>query len=303
MPLSSTWLSIGISGKRGRIGLNPTQVWQPLKLGLVVSPTAFESTLDGVLWMGSAELEVRRVNAFASGRILEPVPSVGRIALWFIQPNLLGHTVATLLLCGLVLSRRGWLSLLLAVTGLGLIALTGSRTALLVVAVGIPLVAIQNLSLRARPIFLSIMMAVILSAFVFTPGLRRDNLSFFNDGNATSRSRIMQIAWQALLEHPFGLGQGKFSGYFEKHVGPAPHDAIQHAHNFWLELATRYGFPGLIAAVWISLGLMFVSWKRARWRGMTLVMSLLLLNITDNTLLYQGVFCTLILTLNALSEI
>lgn len=113
----------------------------------------------------------------------------------------------------------------------------------------------------------------------------------------------MQIAWQAVLEHPFGLGQGKFPKYFEQHVGTVPHDAIQHAHNFWLELAARYGFLGLIAAVWISLGLLFVAWRRACWRGLTLVMLLLLLNITDNTMLYQGVFCPLILTLNALFEI
>jgi O-antigen ligase len=302
-PLSSLWLNIGVSGKSSRLWLNPTDVWQSVKLGLKVTPSGTESTLEAVLWVGSAALEVRKVQALGSARVLEPVPSVGRVALWFTQPNLLGHSVAALLLCGLALSRRGWLSLLLAVTGLGLIALTGSRTALLVVVVGIPLLAAQNLSPRARPIALSVMVAVAVLALVLTPGIRRDGLSFLNDGNATPRTRIMQIAWQAVLEHPFGLGQGKFAEYFEQHVGTAPHDAIQHAHNFWLELAARFGFPGLIAAVWISLGLLFVGWKRAQWRGMTLVILLLLLNLTDNTLLYQGVFCPVILTLNALFEI
>jgi O-Antigen ligase len=302
-PLSSLWLNIAALGKGSRLWLNPTGLWQPLKLGLKVRSSDSEAMLNGVLWVGSAELEVRRVRALGSGVLLEPVPSVGRVALWFAQPNLLGHSVAALLLCGLAISRRGWLSLLLAMTGLGLIALTGSRTALLVVVVGIPLLAVQNLSLRARPIVLSVVVAVAVLALVFTPGIRRDGLSILNDGNATPRTRIMQIAWQAVLEHPFGLGQGQFPKYFELHVGPAPHDAIQHAHNFWLELATRYGFPGLVAAVWISLGLLFVAWKRARWRGLTLVTLLLALNITDNTLLYQGVFCPLILTLNALFEI
>lgn len=301
--LSSLWLNIGSSGKSSRLWLNPTEVWQPLKLGLKVSPTEADSTLDAVLWVGSVVLEVRRVRALGSGDSLEPVPSVSRVSLWFIQPNLLGHSVAALLLCGLALSRRGWLSFLLAMMGLALIALTGSRTALLVVVVGIPLLAVQNLSQRARPIFLSIMVVVAVLTLVFTPGIRRDGLSFLNDGNATPRTRIMQIAWQAVLEHPFGLGQGKFPKYFEQHVGTVPHDAIQHAHNFWLELAARYGFLGLIAAVWISLGLLFVAWRRACWRGLTLVMLLLLLNITDNTMLYQGVFCPLILTLNALFEI
>jgi O-Antigen ligase len=303
LPLSSLWLSIGVAGQSSRLWLNPTEIWQPLKLKLKVTPSESEATLDGVLWVGSAELEVRRVQVVGSGVLLESVPFVGRVALWFAQPNLLGHSLAALLLCGLSISRRGWLSLLLAMTGLGLIALTGSRTALLVVVVGIPLLAVQNLSLRARPIVLSVVVAVAVLALVFTPGIRRDGLSILNDGNATPRTRIMQIAWQAVLEHPFGLGQGQFSKYFEQHVGTVPHDAIQHAHNFWLELATRYGFPGLIAAVWISLGLLFVAWKRARWRGLTLVTLLLALNITDNTLLYQGVFCPLILTLNALFEV
>jgi hypothetical protein len=300
IPLSSLWLNIGASGKSSRLWLYPTDVWQAVRLGLKVAPSESETSVEGVLWVGSSVLEVRRVRALGSGRSFEPMPSVGRVALWFTQPNLLGHSVAALMMCGLALSRRGWLSLLLAVAGLGLIALTGSRTALLVVVVGIPMLAAQNLSLHARPIALSAMVAMTVLVILFTPAIRRDGASFLNDGNSIPRTRIWQIAWQATLEHRFGLGQGKFPEYFEQHVGTAPHDAIQHAHNFWLELGVRYGYFGLIAAVWISLGLLFVGWNRARWRGMTLVILLLLLNITDNTLLYQGVFCTLILTLNAL---
>jgi hypothetical protein len=301
--ISSLWLSIGASGQRNRFWLYPTNDWQPLKLTLKVPPSSVESILEGVFWVGSAALEVRRVQAVGSGRLLEHLPVVGRVALWFIQPNLLGHSVAALLLCGLALSKRGWLSLMLVVTGVALIAMTGSRTALLVVSLGIPLIAAQNLSARARPVALLVMVAVALLALVFTPGIRRDGVTLLNDGNSVPRIRIWQIAWRAVLEHPFGLGQHKFSEYFERNVGPIPHEAIQHAHNFWLELAARYGYPGLIASVWISIGLLLIGWNRTRWHGLTLVAVILSLNLTDNTLLYQGVFCPLVLTLNALFEV
>jgi hypothetical protein len=302
-PISSLWLRIGALGQVNHFSLFPASEWQVARLPLHVSPSPRDSTLEGVLWLGSSSLEVRRVRAVGSGRALEPVNSVNRVALWFAQPNLLGHTVAALLLCGLAISKRGWLSLLLAVLGLVLIALTGSRTALLVVALGIPLLALQNLSARARPLALSVMVVLAVLALVVTPGIRRDGISLLDDGNSIPRTRIWQIAWRATLEYPFGLGSGGFPAFFESQVGDVPHDQIQHAHNFWLELSARYGFLGLVASVWISFGLVWVGWNRGRWRGLTLVILMLLLNITDNTLLYQGVFCPFILTLNALLEV
>jgi hypothetical protein len=301
--ISSSWLWLGTNfGTFKRVNLNLGSAWKSLQVVLDVPPLQ-GAKFEAVIGMGSGTLEVRRMQVFAAGRSLESVRPLPRISLWFAQPNFLGHSAAVLLLCGLALSQRGWLNVFLVLGGLVLIAFTGSRTALLGAVVGVPLLIIQSLSVRARLVSFVAFVVIVALLLVFAQGIRRDATSLFVDGNLTPRTQIWQIAWMAMMDYPFGLGDRGFSAYFEQLISTVPHEAIQHAHNFWLDLGVRYGLLGLIAAGWISVGLLFLAWGKARWVGLSLLGAIYLMNITDNTLLFQGVLFPLVLTLNSLNQI
>jgi O-Antigen ligase len=300
MPISDQWLSVSTPlGYSDRVWLKPTSSWQTANLSLDLPDLHGESVLEAIVWVGAGTLEVRDVVVQGSEGPLLPRATLHRAMLWFGQPNLLGHSVAVILLCGLALSRRGWLSLAMSVVGLGIVFLSGSRTALIAAIFGIPFLIVQRLSFKARIAVLGISCVLIVGFAFFSPSLQRDGVSILNDGNISPRTDIWQVAWRALSIHPAGLGAGRFPAFFDQQLGSIRHEAVQHAHNFWLELAVRYGFFGIGAAVWISLGFMIVSWRRAQWTGLTLVIAIFMMNLFDYTFLYNGVFFPLVLTLNA----
>ncbi|HET8986523.1 MAG TPA: hypothetical protein VFN03_12265, partial [Trueperaceae bacterium] len=137
--------SIGIvlAGARSRPGLAPDQagnVWQGVVAGLYllallaalqVSPVAepLFQALDGFV--------EPVVDRFGLDLNLWPLELPGRASLWTLHPNLLGASVLVPALAAMTLRRSIVARLVVLVPSLGLVALTGSRSALLGLGVGI----------------------------------------------------------------------------------------------------------------------------------------------------------------------
>jgi O-antigen ligase len=124
-----------------------------------------------------------------------------------------------------------------------------------------------------------------------------------DDGvNPISRWDIWQVALQALLAYPLtGLGTQPFISFMAGLDFPR-HLIATHAHNLWLQFGAAYGIPGLLAALWLTGGLLGLAWRWGRWRGLGLVVPVMIMQLFDYTLFYAGVLFPLILGLNALRD-
>jgi hypothetical protein len=300
------WIGLRRSGQKvasGRVYLENGSDWRSYRLieaGLATN----QVEVQAIAWPGESNIELRNVSLLGRDGAANPIvksPS-SRISLWFPSPNLLGHVVLVLGLSVMALTRRpSWAVLAFVLTLLALLP-SGSRTAWLAFVIGgvwlLWLVVYQ---------YNRIALITILALFVLVligGGLNRVSVIKFDasleDGNLVSRPEIWSIGWQTLLERPFGLGESGFKTRFHQRRPEVPN--INHAHNFWLEMAVRYGWVGLFVAVVFSAALLFLSWRWGRFRGLVLVSSVLLMNVFDYTLFFPGVAYPLFLSLNALRE-
>ena len=231
-------------------------------------------------------LETRNVTLTdATGERLPEAVSSTRQTIIFGDPNLAGHTLATLGLALVALlnvassnirspssqsSTR--LSLLLGVlaavlTLFGLV-LTGSRAALIGLVGGLLWLVWLRLPQGARRLgFAALGLAGLGLLGVLWPKLSA--LRLFSLGEVTARSDIWREAWAAFVTHPLrGLGAGGFPHYWaETHGG----EAVQHAHNVWLEFASSYGIFGLVSITTLTLGLSWLAWRAGGARALAFV--------------------------------
>ena len=278
----------------------PTPEWQQLEFGTTRpagSGAGASDTLTAHLYTASGlVLETRNVALRGTnGQKLPEAVSSPRQTIFFGDPNLAGHTLGTLGLALVMLSPPLLGVLGTALTFFGL-ALTGSRAALIGVAAG--LLGLFWLRLprgRRRLGFSALGFAVLGLIGVAWPKLSA--LRLFSLGEVTARSDIWREAWAAFLAHPLkGLGAGGFSRYWaETHGG----EAVQHAHNVWLEFASSYGVLGLLSVTLLTVGLVLLAWRAGGARALAFVGGVLLMNVFDTTLFYSGVLFSLFLTLGA----
>ena len=288
----------------------PTSAWQPLAVearrqtGDTV--TAHLSSASGLV------LETRNVALTdAAGRKLPAAVSSTRQTIIFGDPNLAGHTLATLGLALVALlstplpstrsltirspnSRSLLLSVLAAALTLFGLVLTGSRAALVGLSGGLLWLFWLCLPRGARRLgFTALGLAGLGVLGILWPQLSA--LRLFSLGEVTARSDIWREAWTAFVTHPLqGLGAGGFPRYWaERHGG----EAVQHAHNIWLEFASSYGVLGLLSVAALSFGLGWLAWRRGGARALAFVVGVLLMNVFDTTLFYAGVLFPLLLTL------
>jgi O-antigen ligase len=114
-------------------------------------------------------------------------------------------------------------------------------------------------------------------------------------GEVTARRDIWAAAWGAFASHPWrGLGAGGFPAYWAEFYGG---EAVQHAHNLWLEFAASYGVLGLASAIALTFALGALAWRWGGARALLLVAGVLLMNVFDTTLFYTGVLFSLALAL------
>ena len=234
----------------------------------------------------------------ATGKRLPEAVSSTRQTIIFGDPNLAGHTLATLGLALVTLSPPLWGVLAAALTLFGLV-LTGSRAALIGLVGGLLWLFWLRLPRGARRFGFAALGLVGLGLLgVLWPKLSA--LRLFSLGEVTARSDIWQGAWTAFMTHPLrGLGAGGFPHYWaETHSGVGG-EAVQHAHNVWLEFASSYGVLGLLSVTVLSVGLCWLAWRSGGAKALAFVVGVLLMNVFDTTLFYAGVLFPLLLTLGA----
>ena len=229
-----------------------------------------------------------------------PVPTYPRAQLWFSHPNLAAHTLLSLVLA--TLATTSSLSLTLIVSSLAAltVVLIRSRAAWLALLLGTGWFSFLTPPLTSRR-RLGVLLAVVIliGAGIFSVNSFRSGV--FANRTGTSRLEIWQVAGGALLEHPWkGIGQAEFSDYWRGAYRGNSQELVTHAHNLWLEFAALYGFPGLVAILWLTGGFLALAWRWGRWRGLALVVPVFIMNIFDTTFFYSGVLFPLLLGINAL---
>ena len=228
------------------------------------------------------------------GAPLPRAPGSNRQTVVFGDPNLAGHTLGTLGLALVSLSGPPLGALGGVLTLLG-VALTGSRAALLGVAVGLAwLFWVQLPGGRRRTVFTALgALTAALAGLLWTQYASLPRV--FSLSETTARRNIWAAAGEALAAHPWrGLGAGGFPAYWAEQRGG---EAVQHAHNLWLEFAASFGVPGLLFALSLSVALSLTAWRAGGARALALVGGVLVMNLFDTTFFYGGVVFTLALTL------
>lgn len=284
-------------------GFTPSETWQTYTFDLNDVRLADLERLRAYLRLeGNLNVEVRDMILTSPGANPKPLPTPPRQQLWHPQPNLTGHTLATLGLVATSLAPSFWLGIGSGFLSLAGVYLSGSRTAWVALLLGLPwLLGLVFTKRRSRLLAAFTIVFLVVFATVSQEGMNRFKV-WQGDTNSVSRTTIWRAAEQALYEHPWlGLRgtSDSFADYWTTRVNDG---AVTHAHNLWLEFAVRYGFPGLIAILWITVGLLYLAWSWGRWRGLALVMPVLLMNMFDYTLFYSSVLLPLILGLNLLHE-
>lgn len=290
--------------------LTPTPGWQHVHLEVPVNPSRrplpalvrlTPATKGRLLIRG----DVLHTDISTPTQLVYPV----RQSLWFGQPNLAGHAIAASAMAALALAGGTPAMLLTIFSGIVALYLTGSRTALVAFVLGSLLVMVLRSSWHRRTILTAmaaISLVVVLSvALSLVPQAKRwAALLTYNDGQATPRTEIWAGSLGAFLRHPaLGLvgAHETFTSYWDAQHKGEPHEQIRHAHNFWLEFASLYGVIGLLCSIWLSLQLLHLGWRRGRGVGVTLVGTILFMNVFDYTLFYSGVLLPIILAINALN--
>jgi hypothetical protein len=296
------------------LAMRPNDQWQKFSFPIHVPPEAATGTLASILHVGpNLTLEIQNANLKkpvpsnnnqTAGRITEQNPlSDLRSAFWFGHPNIAGHIIATIAMTVQILNRSMILALITFVLSTFDVTLTGSRTALIGIAASIPLIAtMSRQSKRSIQIIVGIIIVLGLSTIIVSPQLIT-RLNVLEIGKETPRSTIWGIAWQAFSQHPWtGLTDNSFSTYFLQNAPNITNDAVQHAHNIWLEMAQRFGIAGLMSVSILTGGLLRIAWRLARTRGLGFVIPILIMNAFDTTLLQPAILCCLYLGLNEMHE-
>lgn len=284
----------------------PTDRWE--KQSLEISSETLGQLDQVIVFMqveGGTVVEIRQTELTIPG-IGAPQPLPGlfepRSRLWFGQANLLGHTLAANALV-LLSTRPPVLSGILGLAfSLGGIYLTGSRAAWLALLIGGGwLIWFMHLGKHRRIWFLLLLaLSLVILAFA-VPG--RLQIWQLDDANTVARTEIWGAAWNMLTSQPWtGVGEEGFMSAWQAQHAEDRREAPTHAHNLWLQFGAIYGIPGLLAALWLSGGLLIIAWRWGRWRGLGLVVPVLIMQLFDYTLFYAGVLFPLILGLNTLRQ-
>jgi len=231
-------------------------------------------------------VEVRSVwLADAAGRRLPAIAALARPRLWYGGPNLVGHVLAATAVMGAATAGRVRGAGALLALGGAAIAMTGSRTALVAALLGGAWVLASFLPQRRRRwVALGVVVLAALAVGPVAGWLGRAGVWRLDDRNVVWRLGQMQDAWETMLAAPWTGGP-----------------LAESAHNFWLQLGGSYGLPGLIAAAWFTLGILWLARRWAGARGLGMAVAVLVLQIADDSLAYLGVSGPLALALAALA--
>ena len=317
--------------------VRPTAQWTAHTLRVPAGQLAGQGRLGALLQLEAgtdvALRDVRLTGAGTDGKVAMAEPK-RRSKLLFEQENLAGHSYVTSGLLAMMLllvgparasrrtqqdagrrprRRRLVGALVMAALSLAAVTTTGSRTALVGAVGGAAALLVGPWLTRATAsgkrllrwsLGALLAVALLLSAlFALAPGSDAlGRLAFWQDRGATnqvSRVEIWRTAVDGMMSAPLG-GWGA-DGFPELWRARHPEDGRavpQHAHNFWLQLGAAYGLPGLLAALWLSGGLVAMAVRTGRLGPPLLVGVLLTMQLFDHTLTYVGVLVPLVAAVN-----
>ena len=287
-----------------RLHLNPGIEWQRATLAIPAEELAEKDSLAFLAQVdGDSKFAFKNISLSLDAP-QQPTPlAPKRQSMWFSHPNMAGQSLATagLVLLSLMLvaarSKLTWSYLGIA-AALSAVFLTASRAAWLALLLGSGMAWLVT-SKRRRHLLLKA--AIMLCLTMVVGALLGGRLGFNVEAlNRISRLAIWRVAWDAFLDNPwFGIGSG--AAFLELWRAQSPDTgAIVHAHNLWLQFAASYGLFGLMAALWLTLGLSYLAWRWGRFTGIILVIPVLMMNVFDYTLFHSGILFPLILGLNTL---
>jgi hypothetical protein len=286
------------------LNIIPTDEWQ--RHSLIIEDQALLAQRDITFLLqleAGSNMAVRNISLTTnSARPPSAYPFV-RSELWFPQANLAGHTFVTTGLLLLILKPVSWAQLGAVMLILGAVFFTGSRTAWLAALIG-SLWSLWLISRRRLRLFIigGLFTAFAISFLVWGGGtLTRLRVWQFQDGNTVTRVEIWRSALAMTQDRPWlGLQGEAFDAAWPRYHPSDRRDAPPHAHNIWLQFGASYGYPGLLTAGWLTVGLLVLAWQWGRWQGLGLIVPVLIMQIFDYTLFYSGVLFAVILGLNTL---
>ncbi|MCX8007017.1 MAG: O-antigen ligase family protein [Coriobacteriia bacterium] len=228
--------------------------------------------LVGALQMWRPELGIGSVN---SQRILLEDPSIYvRPAGFYLDANFFAtHLVAAAIAAiGLFMASRerlrgGWL--VAAGLQLGMVVVTYSRSALVVLVVGLVLLLVK-MSRRDRiRVAAVVVLSLMLGAAAANPATvtRRVVTIAEPERPGSNRTRLLMIesAARMAVEHaPLGVGLEGFDDVYPAYQDPGAQREIAHPHEVPVSFVAETGLPGLLAliAAVISVGRATVQWLR-----------------------------------------
>jgi hypothetical protein len=268
---------------RARTGADPHQGWTRLELALPVVAGGEHRWLATVRVPASTSVEVRSVALTGDGVRLSAAPRPERSQAWFGHPNLAAHALVGLLLAGMFRLPSDRARVGLAALGLLAVALTGSRSGFLMAAAGVVYVLTSGswggAGRRRSVVIVTMVMAAVGGAWVLDA-----RVVAWEEGNAVSRNVIWRAASELIAERPLqGWGSTEAAAALNDRL-PEYDVLVAHAHNAWLDLGVRFGFPGMFAAGWACAGLAWLAWRRRGWQAIAALGLLLATNVVDSTL-------------------
>lgn len=285
------------------IRLLPAEEWKSYAVSVDrPNQIAHLNSVRVIMWLERhTAIEIRDVVLTANGQTQTPI-NKQRISWGLGHPNLLGHSIVTLSLIATIFLKSTWLKFVAGTLGIVGIWLTGSRTAFVIFTLMVG-VLLYFMGQKRSKVYFGIAVGIALLIFIFWNLSylgRIQTLGYLED--FINRLEIWLTAWQALLSHPLtGIGRNEFFTYWQT-VHSESSLMVTHAHNLWLQFAASYGIPGLLAILWLTGGFIYLAWRWGRWRGLALVLPVLLMQVFDYTFFYAGVLFPLILGMNSLRD-
>jgi len=294
----------------------PTPAWRSVTVRVDDPRLAPDADVRLVVALDDgATIEIRRASArrltgdAATSVRLAPSPLPRRGSAWFGHPNLAGHGLALAGLVTTALAPTPMATVATAVATLVGVALTGSRAAWLVAVVGLLALALRAPRPRRTRVggrhanLIPLLIGTLAVAAVVGASLRGSTPADVQvlgrgDDNEVTRSEILAFTLRTMLAHPLtGIGDGGFHQHWSAAQPDDDRVPPLHGHNLWLHLGATYGLPGLAVTLWLTVVLLWASWRWGGWHGRVVVIAALALQATDVTLAYTGVYAPLLLAL------
>lgn len=319
-PLTTTVLVVTLSNLEGQGAIGPPQLTRAngsLEPGQQVAVRAGESeyTIElGGAWttyqlpglgtsgdtfsarftVGSGtEVQIRNIVAKSdsSGRTLTIRPPRARASLLGFHPNVLAHTVVSVLALMLLLGGPAWVMVSGTLFAYLALFLFGSRAALLAASVAVlSIVMAKWRPSRMVTVGAIVVMSVVTVLFGLSDSFQRDPGS-----GVSSRQEIWTVALRGFLDNPISGIPSSFSEFWTMKAPNSP--PVAHAHNLWLEVAVHFGALGLVGAGLVTILVGIILWRKHRWNGIALFLALAILNTFDFTLDFPGVYVPLVIAL------